>query len=67
VNVLQEILSIIALAAEAAQAVPNVEVDAGALLAEKLVQIAQKSIAAHQAVAGKPIDLSALKAIEPVA
>jgi hypothetical protein len=68
-DTLSEILSIIALAAGAAQPLlvavgpEAVKIDA---LAEALAKIAQKAVAAYGGVTGQPIDLSLLQPIEPI-
>lgn len=67
-NLLNTLLEIIATAAAAAA--PLVPAGEGQQIdqdVEVLVQIAQKAAAAHQQIAGKPLDLSVLQPIDPVA
>jgi hypothetical protein len=70
-QVLNEILQVLALGAQAAQqvggSIGNKDVQGGAALAALLLAIAQKSVAAIEAHQGEPIDLSLLHNIEPVA
>jgi len=65
-SALNELLLIISLAATAAQADPDPAVDAGALIAQKLIAIIQAANAAHEKVMGQPIDLSLLHPIDPI-
>lgn len=66
-NALQQILQILSIGATAAAGIAsNPDVKAGAGVAEALLSIAQKAIAAHEAHTGEPIDLSLLKPIEPI-
>lgn len=63
---LEELLLIIGLAAGAAQAFPDPAVDAGAVVASKLIAIIQAANAAHQSVTGKAIDPDVLQPIDPI-
>lgn len=70
-DLLNEILAVLALGAQAAVQVGgqigNPDVAVGAEVASLLLSIAQKSVAALEAHQGQPIDLSVLHPIEPVA
>lgn len=69
-SALQTLLSIIELATSVAQeygaASNNPEVVAGAALAAKVEQIAQKALTAHQQITGQAIDLTKLQPITPL-
>ena len=62
---LDEILQGLLVAADVAAAYPPAAVPA--LLVAKLLSIAQAAVAAHEAAAGKPLDLTQLHQITPVA
>ncbi len=64
-NVLDEILSILSIAAALAQTINNKDVESGATVAGALLAIAQKSVAALEAHIGQPVDLALLHPIEP--
>jgi hypothetical protein len=63
---LQEILSLLTIGATTAAAVAGGDLAAGATVASSLIAIAQKAIAAHEAVTGQPIDPSLLKPFVPI-
>lgn len=67
-SILTLILQILSIAAGAAQGIVKNDPTASAAdaLAQALIQIATAANAAHQQIAGKPIDLSALQPIDPV-
>lgn len=65
-NALQQVLSLLAIGANTASAIAGGEVGSGATIALSLITIAQKAIAAHEAVTGKPIDPSILRPFEPI-
>jgi ribosomal protein S12 methylthiotransferase accessory factor YcaO len=71
-NVLQEILNILALATSSAQMVAPLtggaaaDVQAGAAIANSLLAIAQKATSAYEAHTGEPLDLSLLHPIDEV-
>lgn len=68
--VLNEILNVLELGAQAVKrvggSIGNPDVQAGAGIAELLLAIAQKAVAAVEAHQGQPIDLSLLHPIDPV-
>ena len=64
---LQEVLGLLSIGATTAAAIANGDVATGATVALSLITIAQKAIAAHEAVTGKPIDPSLLKPYQPLA
>jgi hypothetical protein len=66
-KLLQLLLSIVAIGASTAESV-TVGGDGAkeAAVAASLIAIAQKAIAAHEAVTGQPIDPSLLKPFEPI-
>jgi hypothetical protein len=64
-NILDDILKGLQVATGIASAYPPTA--APALLVEKLLAIAQAAVAAHEAVTGKPLDLTLLHQITPVA
>jgi hypothetical protein len=68
-NILDEILSILTLATQAAQSIGGSipPIEAGATIALALEQIAAKAIAAYEAQTGTPLDLTKLHAEAPVA
>jgi hypothetical protein len=66
-SILALILQILGIAAGAAQTVlKDPTATAADALAQALIQIASAANAAHQQVAGKPIDLTQLQSIDPV-
>jgi hypothetical protein len=64
---LQEVLGLLSIGATTAAVIANGDVGAGATVALSLITIAQKAIAAHESVTGKPIDPSLLKPYQPIA
>lgn len=44
----------------------NPAVPVASALADKILKVAQSAVAAHEAVAGQPLDLTKLKTIAPV-
>ena len=64
---LQEVLGLLSIGATTATALASGDVAAGATVALSLITIAQKAIAAHEAVTGQPIDPSLLKPYRPIA
>ena len=63
---LQEVLGLLSIGATTASAIASGDVAEGATVALSLITIAQKAIAAHEAVTGKPIDPSLLKPYQPI-
>ena len=63
---LQEVLGLLSIGATTAAAIVSGDVAEGATVALSLITIAQKAIAAHEAVTGKPIDPSLLKPYQPI-
>jgi|KBSSwiStaDraftv2_1062776.scaffolds.fasta_scaffold1687660_1 hypothetical protein len=63
---LQEVLGLLSIGATTAAAIASGDVAEGATVALSLITIAQKAIAAHEAVTGKPIDPSLLKPYQPI-
>ena len=61
-----EILAILALATQTLEGVLSGDAQKGDMIAENLIQIAQKANAAHQAQVGKPIDPTLLQPIDKV-
>jgi hypothetical protein len=68
ISVIADILAGLGIAAEVAEPILAALPAALAVdkLAEALIAIAQKAIAAHEAVTGQPIDLALLKSIDPL-
>jgi hypothetical protein len=64
-NILDDILKGLQIATGIASAYPATA--APALLVDKLLAIAQAAVAAHEAATGKPLDLTLLHQIAPVA
>lgn len=61
---LAEILQTLDLIAQTAELVPGIQFPAAAV--DAIVQIAQKTVQAHLAMTGQPLDLSKLHKIDPV-
>lgn len=69
--ILNEVLAVLENGARAAQMIGsqagNADVAGGAALADMLILMAQKAVAAVEAHQGEPIDLNLLHPIDPVA
>lgn len=65
-NLLDEILTILEIAASTARSLNDPAIAGAGAIADSLLRIAQKAVAAHEAQTGQPIDLGLLHPIEPV-
>jgi hypothetical protein len=65
-SALKYLLEVIGIASGVASGVLTGDAKKGALVSEALVAIVQKTLAAHEAVVGKPVDPKLLRPFEPL-